>query len=265
MSEQARDDDERLPFEVELERLPLWAHVSSALVIVVGGLVASRLVHMLVLLPFLVASSLGRRLSTIATHLEVHERGVDLGGRTIARSDIVDVWVDDEGGEPRVTVAFGDRVSLAVLHFPNLEQARRFSRALRPERADERSPVVGHLPRPIDWLPSIRFVAIAAAFFGTGSSLGLLVLALFALGAWNILSARQIIARDDRVEIRSALGATSHPYDEIERVDVADGVLHLKDGEEITVPRSALRDPLLGSGPWLERARARVFTRVARR
>ncbi|MDF2695990.1 MAG: hypothetical protein K0S65_4373, partial [Labilithrix sp.] len=59
--ENERDDDESSPFDVELERLPVWTHVASALVIVTGVLIAFRLVPMVALLPFLVASSLGRR------------------------------------------------------------------------------------------------------------------------------------------------------------------------------------------------------------
>lgn len=253
-------DDENLPFDVELERLPPWIHIASALVIVVGLLVATKLVHMLVFLPFLAASSLGRRFATSPKHLEVNEAGLDLGGRQIPRSDVVDVWVDGDENEARVTVASGERVELAILHFVNREQAKRFGEALAP---DTRSPVAGYLPRPVDWLSSLRFVAIAVAFFGTGSSLGALVLAIFALGAWNILHAKQLVARPDRLEIRTVLGSSAHPYSEIERVDVEDGVVHLKGGAEISVPRSSLRDTTLGTGPWLERARTRVLAHVA--
>ena len=254
------EDDEVLPFDVELERLPAWVHVASALVIVVGILVATKLVHMLVFLPFLVASSIGRRFATSPKHLEVDASALDLGGREIPRSEIVDVWVDDDASDARATVAFGERIELAVLHFVNHEQARRFGDALAPA---ETSPVAGHLPRPVDWLSSLRFVAIAAAFFGTGSPLGALVLVFFALGAWNILRARQLVARADRLEIRTVLGVRAHAYSEIERVEVEEGLVHLKDGAEIHVPTSALRDTTIGTGPWLERARTRVLARVA--
>ena len=65
------DAEESLPFDVELERLPTWVHVSWALVILVGVLVATHLVHMLVFLPFLVASSVGKRFASIARHVVV--------------------------------------------------------------------------------------------------------------------------------------------------------------------------------------------------
>ncbi len=254
------DDDEKLPFDVEVERLPPWVHVMSGLVIVVGVLVTMHLVHILAFLPFLVASSVGRRFATNPKHIEVDERRLDLGGREIARSEIVDVWVDSEEAAARVTIAFGEKLEVAILHFENHEQAKRFGSALAPEGG---AFVVGSLPRPVDWLSPLRFVAIAAAFFATGSPLGALVLAVFAFGAWNAIRARQVVARADRVEIRSVLGAQVHPYSEIERVDVEDGVLHLRGGAEISVPRSVLRDTTLGSGAWLERARTRALTRIA--
>jgi len=264
VSEEFASEEETLPFDVEVERLPAWVHVSSALVIVVGVLVAARLVPMLAFLPFLVASSVGRRFTSIATHIEVDEHGLDLGGREIPRSEIVDVWLDDDRSEARATVAFGDRVELAILHFENREQAKRFVDALQPKGGDERhSPVAGHVPRPIDWLSSLRFVAIAAAFFGTGSPLGAVVLAIFAFGAWRIVRARQLVVRADRLEIRSALGVSARPCSDIVRVDIEDGVLHLRGGGELHIPRSALRDTVLGSGPWLERARRRVLSHVA--
>ncbi len=274
MTEDERDehdehDEEALPFDVEVERLPAWVHVASALVIIVGILVATKLVPMLVFLPFLVASSIGRRFASIATHIEVDDTGLVLGGREIPRAEIVDVWVDDEESEPRVTIAIGERLELSILHFQNREQAKRFAGALAPKSAEERrSAVVGYLPRPVDWLSSLRFVAVAAAFFGTGSPLGMLVLGIFAFGAWSILRARQVVARANQFELRSVRGVTAHPYREIERVDGVDGVIRLKGGAEISVPRSALRDTMLGSGPWLERARNRVFrelTSAARR
>ena len=264
MSDEHDDDDETLPFDVEVERLPAWVHVSSALVIIVGILVATKLVHMLVFLPFLATSSIGRRFASSATHIEVDDAGLELGGREIARSEIVDVWIDDAKSEPRVTIATGEQVELAILHFENREQAERFAGALAPEGAAERRcAVAGYLPRPVDWLSSLRFVAVAAAFFGTGSSLGALVLGIFGYGAWNILRARQVVARADRVELRSVLGVTAHTYSEIDRVDLDDGIIRLKGGAEISVPRSAIRDTMLGSGPWLERARTRVFRQIA--
>jgi hypothetical protein len=257
----ADGNDEALPFDVELERLPAWVHVSSALVILVSVLVATRLVHMLVLLPFLVASSLGRRFASSTTHVEVDGNGLDLGGRAIPRSEIVDVWVDDDRTEPRVTVAFGADVVLAVLHFQNPAQAKRFGEAL-DDQAEPRAMVVGHRPRPVDLLASLRFVAIAAAFFGTGSVYGLFALAFFAFGAWTVVQAKQVIATARGFEVRSVLGIQSYGYADVESVDTEAGVIALKGGREISLHRSSLRDTTLATAGWLERARTRVLERI---
>jgi len=243
-SDDARSEaEESLPFDVELERLPTWVHVSSALVILVGVLVATHLVHMLVFLPFL----------------------------EIPRSGVLDGWADEDEVEPRAAVAFGEAVEVAVLHFANREQARRFSEALATDQRgtathdatnDKHVLVVGHKPRPIDMLSSLRFVAIAAAFLGTGSTFGLFVLLFFALGAWNIVRAKQLVAKRTELEIRTILGVEVHPYGEIENVDVDAGIIQLKSGAELDIPRSTLRDATLASPLWLERARTRVLTRV---
>lgn len=260
----ATDDDERLPFDVELERLPAWVHAASALVVVVGALVAARVVHMLVFLPFLVASSVGKRFASIAMHVVVGPESLDLGGRRIPRRDVVDAWADDV--EPRATVAFGEDLELAILDFQNVEQARRFSEALAPEDgAGWRARVAGHKPRPLDMLASLRFVAIAAAFLGTGSWYGLFVLLFFAHGAWSVLSAKQLVAGRDELEVRAVLGARVYRYGEIAGVDVDAGVIELSDGGEVRIPRSSLRDTTLGSPAWLARARARVLARVRER
>ncbi len=271
-SDDARSEaEESLPFDVELERLPTWVHVSSALVILVGLLVATHLVHMLVFLPFLVASSIGKRFASTAKHVVVEPSRLRLGEREIPRSEILDAWADEDDVEPRAAVAFGEAVEVAVLHFANREQARRFSEALAGDQRgtathdatnDGRVFVVGHKPRPVDMLSSLRFVAIAAAFFGTGSTYGLFILLLFALGAWNIVRAKQLVARDTKLEIRTILGTEVHPYGEIESVDVDAGTIQLKSGAELHIPRSTLRDATLASPPWLERARTRVLARV---
>ncbi|MBX3222964.1 MAG: hypothetical protein KF795_20805 [Labilithrix sp.] len=293
--EREADDDDSLPFDVELERMPAWVHVSSALVIVVGGLVAAHVVHMLVFLPFLVASSVGKRFASSARHVVVGADALDLGGRVVPRRDVIDAWYDAEDAEPRATVAFGEDVELAVLHFENSAQARRFAEALSPDERDDapndatrpsdadasdatrpsdadasgalqsrRALVAGHRPRPIDMLASLRFVAIAAAFFSTGSWYGLFVLLFFALGARSVLVAKQLVAKRTELEIRSVLGVQAYPYSDVEGVDVDAGVIQLAGGREIAIPRSSLRDGILGSPPWLERARARVLTHVRR-
>jgi hypothetical protein len=256
------NDDEGLPFDVEREQLPVWVQISSALVVVTGILIAVRLVPMLVLLPFLVASSIGRRFASSATHVEVEESGLDLGGRIIPRSSIVDVWVDDDATEPRATVALGENTELAVLHFENREQALRFGEALALK---DGAAVAGHRPVPADLLASLRFVAIAAAFVATGSWYGLFILVFFAFGAWNVVRAKQVVAFADRFTLHGLLGSRSYPYADIASVDVDAGVIALKDGSEVVVPRSSIRDTTLAAPAWLERAHARTLEQIRKR
>lgn len=274
-SDGARSEgEERLPFDVELERVPAWAHVASALVVLVGLLVAIRLVGMFAFLPFLIASSLGKRFTSTAEHVVVEPSRLLLGRRVIPRRAILDVWADEDDVEPRAAVAFGEAVEVAVLQFANREQARRFCEALATEPRgavtkgvanDGRTLVAGRRPRPIDALPSLRFVALAAAFVGTGSMYGLFLLPLFALGVWNVVRAKQLLASGTELEIRTILGAEVHPYSAIEHVDVDAGTVQRKGGAEVHIPRSALRDSALASPPWLERARTRVLMHVRAR
>ncbi len=253
------DTDESLPFDVEVERLPPWAQAASALVVVSGALIAARVLPMFSLLPFLVASSAGRRFASAATHAEVSADGLELGGREIPRGAIVDVWIDDQ--EPRAVVAYGEEITLAVLHFENALQARRFRDALGATTTH----VVGHRPRPIDLLGPLRFVAIAVAFLATGSVYGLLVLVFFALGAWTLLQAKQVVLYDDRVEVRTLLGVQVHRIEDVASVDVDGGSFTLKGDREIRLPRGSLRDTTLASAEWLERARGRVLARMEAR
>lgn len=267
MSESApRDDGESLPFDVELERVPSWVQASSALVILVSVLVAARLVHMLVLLPFLFASSLGRRFSSSATRVELHDESLDIGDNEIARAEIVDVWVDASESQPRAVVAFARQaLKLAVLHFQNAAQATRFGDALDAMLPEGHAVIVGHRPRPIDLLSSLRFVAIAAAFFATGSPYGLFALVFFALGAWPVVRSKQVVATERSFEVRGVLDTQIHSYADVEMIDVDAGVIGLKGGTEIRLPREALRDPTLASTEWLERARTRVLEDIRRR
>ncbi|HVH42560.1 MAG TPA: hypothetical protein VM925_09455, partial [Labilithrix sp.] len=246
------DESERLLFDVELERLPAWVHASSAAVVLVGALVAAHVVHMLFVLPFLVASAVGRRFTSSAVHVEVDAGELDLGKRHIPRSEVLDVWADgDDAADPRVTVAFGSDVELAILHFADPDQARRFADALAGAEGPARALVAGYAPRLIDTLSSLRFVALAAAFFATGARYGLFLLGFFALGAWALVRARQIVAKADRFELRTLFGVTSHPYANVEGVDVEAGIVRFKDGTELEVPLGALRDPTLASPAWV--------------
>jgi hypothetical protein len=222
--------DESLPFDVEIERLPAWVHGTSAVVVVVGVLVALKIVPMLAFLPFLIVSAMGRRFASSAMHIEVDAEGLDLGGREVSRAEISDVWADEE---PRVTLALGDE--LVVLNFESHEQAHRFASELSDPK---HVAVAGYRPRPIDALSCLRYLAMAAAFFGTGSWLGLVPLPFFVLGAWTFARARQLVARPDGYELRGAFGVST-----------------TRDAS-----RSHLIDPLLASPAWLGRAKRRVVS-----
>lgn len=248
--------EETLPFDVERERLPAWVQAASGGVILASALVALKLLPMLVVMPFLVASSVGRRFASSATHVEIDRETVALGDRSIRRSDIIDVWRDSE--DARVTLAIGEQTELVVLYFENAGQARRFASALDDD--DRRATVGGHRPRPIDALSSARFLALSAAFFATGAAwLSLIPLAFFALGAMAFVRAKQIVVKDRAVEVRTAVGETT--YAKITSVDEDAGTFTVEGGSTVSV---TLRDTLLGSPAWLGRARQRVLTCIAR-
>ena len=120
---------EPLPFDVELERRPVWVDVASALVIVLGIPIALKLLPMIALLPPLVASAIGRRLGSSAVHVTVDEGALALGDNEIASEDVRDVWLDDDGVDPRVVVSWNaprDAHRIAALGFENRPQAVRF-------------------------------------------------------------------------------------------------------------------------------------------
>lgn len=261
-----RDDEEVLPFDVEIERLPTWVHVASGLVVVTGILVAARLVPMTALLPFLIASSVGRRFASSALHVEVRRTEVLLGERAVARSKVLDVSTDLEGAEARVALAFAtgnDEVELAVLHFESREQARRFEAAF----ADDPRPavVVGHRPRAIEALSSLRFVALAAAFFATGSRYGLFALVFFAFGAWAFARARQVVVRPDAFEVNTPFGKRSFSHASVARCETESGSVFLDDGQHIDLPKASFRDATLASPAWLDRARGRALDAIGAR
>jgi hypothetical protein len=256
----ARDArDASLPFDVAVDRMPVWALAASTLVIAASVLVALRLLPMLVVVPFLIASSLGRRFASVPTHVEVSDEALSLGDRVLPRAAIVDVWVDEDASDPIAVVASGERVDVAIVHLDNGVQASRFGAALGDEW---RRRVVGHRVRPIDLLPSLRFVALAAAFAATGAPYGLLLLGVFALIAWPLVQAKQLVAGEHGFEVRTLLGVHAHAYDEVASVDPDAGVIALKDGAELRLPRGALRDAVGAAPPYLERARTRALLAV---
>lgn len=257
------ESEEVLPFDVEIERMPTWVSVASGLVVVSGVAVAARLLPMFALIPWLVASSLTRRFLSSAVHVEVAD-GLTLGESKVPRAEILDVWLDEDPSEACVIVARASQAraknaELLVMHFENRDQARRFAEALGPCDAV----VVGHAPRPIDALPSLRFAALAAAFFGTGSWFGFLALPFFALGVFSLVRAKQVIATNDRFELSSAFGSRSFAYRDVETVDIDGGVVQLEGGTEIAIERTSIRDATMAAPVWLDRARARVLRRIA--
>lgn len=256
------DDDETLPFDVEVERYPLWAHAASGAVVVVGALVAIGVAPMVAFLPLLLVSAMGRRFASAAMHVEVGPNGVTLGNRDIPRDRLLDVWLDEAEHDARVIVAIrrdAGGAELVIMYFENREQAQRFAGAF----GDGPAVVAGHAPRAIDALPSLRFAALAVAFLGTKSWFGLVTLAFFVLGAMGWIGAKQIVATSTGFELRSLLGARTYRYEDVAGVDIDAAVIRMRDGTELTLPRASIRDVTLSAPAWLERARARVLRRIA--
>lgn len=256
------DDEETLPFDVEVERYPLWAHAASGAVVAVAALVAVGVAPMFALLPFLLVSAMGRRFASAAMHVEVGPSTLTLGNREIPRDRVLDVWFDGAEHDARVIVAIrrdAGGADLAIMYFENREQARRFAGAF----GDCPAVVAGHAPRAIDALPSLRFAALAVAFLGTKSWFGLAALAFFALGAMGWVRAKQALATSTGFELRSPLGSSTHRYEDVASVDVDAGVIRMRDGTELTVPRASIRDVTLCAPAWVETARSRVLRRIA--
>ena len=243
--------------------MPRWVHAATVLVILVSGLVAAKVVSMLVLLPFLVLSSVGRRFASTAKRVEIDADGFHLDGQSVARSEVRDVWIDADPSEPRAVLAHGTDCTLVVIHFENREQARRFGDELGANELGIN--VVGYRPTWIDTLSSLRFVAIALAFFATGSPYGLFILVFFALGGWAVLQAKQLIAGERSFELRGLIGSTTYSYEDVTGVDTDAGSILLKNETEIAIPRSVLRDATLASGTWLERGRTRALEHIRSR
>ena len=219
----------------ELEEPPLWGDVASALVLGISVLAAAHLVPILALLPFLIASSFGRRLSSRAVEPD--------------DADVIDAWIPP--AEPRVVLARGrlEAPRLEVLVFDTVEAAERFHATLPSPTAV----VAGHAPVARDALPSLRFVGIALAFVGTGTWLGAFTLVFFVLGAHGLLRARQVVVTGDRVLVRGLFGTRSYAKAEAAALD-----------PDELVPVGAIRDRLLAAPTWLEGARARALAAISR-
>lgn len=250
------DDDDTLPFDVWIERVPTWGIAASAFVIVAALLAAVRAIPMFALLVALVPSALARRFSTTEHRALVDERGLSLDDKLeLARSDVVDVWFDEaDEYESRVVVA--DHRRMLVLHLPNHDQARRFVGALGPPRGR----VAGHLPNAADWVLPLRFVAIAVTLYAAGGTPPWIVLVPLVLAAPGLAAATvatRVQASAKEIEIRSVFRTRRIPRSEVDRVD--ERALVLKSGEAIRLRPYMIRDAMLRSPEWLERALDRVL------
>lgn len=250
--------------EVEVERLPVWVHVASAGVIVVGVLAALQVVPMLALLPFLVASSVGRRFDARAVRVVVKDGSVEAGAEVWSAGELRDVWLDDDEVTPRVVVGLASEVR--VLRLREQSDARQLSMGIAPlVDGETRTVVAGVRPALVDVLGCLRFVAVAAAFVATGSRIGGLVLVFFGMGAWSLVRARQLVVERDGFELRGLFTTERYAHGTVRSVAIDEGIVRLLDGREETVTRGTLRDASGASAEWLVRARGRALAALAER
>jgi hypothetical protein len=217
--------------------------VLFAAILAISIAIGVRLVPIFALLPVLVASAIARR---FASRRVVLTSGDDLtiGTRVVRHDAIVDVWQD----ELRVTVAFAGE--LAAFVFDDADVAARFVAALPPSKAR----AAGHRPTPVDALAPLRFLAVAGAFFATGSWLGAIALIPFARGAWALVVARHVVVDDTRMTLDGLFGTRTIALEDVREIDGTYVVL----GSGARV-RIDTRDALLETPLWVLRARDRVL------
>jgi len=260
VSRESGELTEELPFDVEVERRPVWANAAAALVVVTGAIAALRLAPAVLMLPFLVVSSIGRRFGSTPQHVVVLDDGaLDVGGKVIARDDIRDVWLDEDPLEPRVVVAHGGELALLALWFENREQARRFARGLKCHR----ELVAGHRPPRMDLLAPLRFVAVTLVLLASHAWYGAFVLVFFAIELRAFLTARQLVVREDTFELRSVFDLESFSVASVVKVDVDEGVIVLRGERELRFASSNARDLHLAAPGWADRLRRRALTALA--
>lgn len=220
---------------------------------------ALELVPAIALLPFLIASSVGRRFGSTAKHVVVTEDGaLDLGGKLVARDDIRDVWLDEDPLEPRVVLALGGDFSPVALWFENREQARRFARALPAGREI----VAGYRPSKMDLFSPFRFVAVTLVLLAGHAYYGTAVMVFFALELRTFLLARQLVVREDTFELRSAFDTESFARSSVTKVDLDEGVITFKE-REIRFASPNARDLHLAAPLWTDRLRRRALEALA--
>ncbi|MBX3225885.1 MAG: hypothetical protein KIT84_30090 [Labilithrix sp.] len=228
-----------------------------------------------VMLPFLVASSVGRRFGSTPQHVVVTEdRALDVGGKLIARDDVRDVWLDDDPLEPRVVIGLcdlrervpresrghGGDLALLALWFENREQAKRFARALGGHEV-----VAGNRPRKGDLLAPFRFVAVTLVLLAAHAWYGAFVLVFFAIELRTFLLARQLVVRGSSFELRSAFDSESFAIESVQAVDVDEGVITLRGDRELRFATPNARDLHFAAPPWSDRLRRRALTALAAR
>lgn len=253
-----------MTFDAAVEQIPRWVHLASSAVVIVSVLAAAGVAPLWAIVPFLALSSMRHRLRSSLARFDVGPDVLAGAEREIPRSSIVDVWLDDDRDEPRIVVAFGSAVEVLSLRFETAIEAHRFRDALAANGDATERVVCGARPRLVDTLSSLRYLAIAGAFFATGSRAGLFVLLFFALGVWSLLRTRQVIVSRTNVTLRGLLGEKAYDVVDVKDVDVNDGVIRLSDGREIEIPSAVLRDATMTSAPWLIRARGRMLEAIQR-
>jgi hypothetical protein len=210
--------------------------------VVISIAIGLRLVPIFSLIPLLVASTVARRFASRRVTLTVDDH-LTIGARVVRRDDIVDVWQD----ELRVTVAFGELIAVV---FDDAEVATRFVLALPRSKAR----AAGHRPTAIDVLPPLRFLAVAGAFFATGSWLGAIALIPFVRGAWPLVSARHVVVDEARMTLAGLFGERTIARGDIRDLDGTN--LVLASGARVRVDT---RDALLETPLWVLRARDRLL------
>jgi hypothetical protein len=252
----ADDEDESLPFDVWVERAPGWGVAASALVIAAALLAALRIIPMYGLLVALIPSAIARRFTSTEKHVVVDKEGVWLDDELVfPRAKIVDAWFDEgDKHESRVTIA--DDTRLLTLYLPNHGQARRMVDAL-----PSRGRVAGHQPELRDWVLPLRFVAIAVTLYA-GSTIdtqwiAAIVVLLAMPGLLAIAIATRVTATDDAIELRGFLRRRTIPRSDVEKIE--ERAITLKSGKTIQIRPFFLRDAMLRSPQWLERALDRAL------
>lgn len=237
-------EEESLPFDAHIERLPAWGVAMAALTTVIGFAAAAHLLSPpWTILPFL-ASTIARRVGGSAVRVEIDGDGLWVDEKLLAaKSEILDAWADPDDTDNRVAVTLdGGRVIVFLL--PNKEQAARFARALpRPHV------VAGVLPRAVDLLMPLRIVAImTSSISNTHSPVGLFLLVFVAISGWGMFIGRQIDVGPDGVTLRSLFGATKLAFSEV-------------DEESLSARR--VRSAFFGTSAWTRHAHARAMKKIA--